>query len=174
MPASRRTAALACAGAVLAGGAAVAVAPAASAQVWHTAPFVDVRQPFPLGGEHTIRYGVHTSCLRGGDDRFHQAIAVNARDLDHRVNSFDFSAALFPFNSATVHWHNTNTGATGSQTVQSTGPEVGTAAMHTGWGHVAVTITASKSALPTFAPGSVAPFASTTHTEHFVVPPMAC
>ena len=174
MPSIRKSAALAVAGAVFAGGAAVAAAPAASAQVWHDSPAWDVRMPYPLGGEHTIRFGVFPSCLRGGDDRFHQAIAANARDLDQPIGSFDFSATLFPFNSATVEWHNLDTDARGTQTVQSTGPEVGIGATHTGRGWVAVTITASRSALPTAAPGSVAPFASATHTERFIVPPQDC
>lgn len=170
----RRSTALACAATLLVGGAAVATAPAAAAQAWRESPAWDVRLPYPLGGEHTIRFGVLSSCLRGGDDAFHQSIAANARDLDQPIGSFDFSAAMFPFNSATVSWHNIDTDARGSQTVQSTGPEVGIGATHTGRGWVAVTITASKSALPTFAPGSVVPFASFTHTERFIVPPRDC
>lgn len=170
----RRSAALTCAAALLAGGVAVAASPVAAAQVWHDSPAWDVRMPYPLGGEHTVRFGVFPSCLLGNDGRFHQALSANARDLDQRVGSFDFSATLFPFNSATVQWHNLDTGARGTQTVQSTGPEVGTGATHTGRGWVAVTITASRSALPTFAPGSVAPFASATHTERFRVPPRDC
>ncbi|MEH6621706.1 MAG: hypothetical protein V7738_02835 [Dietzia maris] len=170
----RRPAVLACAASMLVGGAIVAAAPVASAQVWHDTPAWDVRLPYPLGGDHTIRFGVLSSCLRGGDDTFHQAIAANALDLDQPIGSFDFSAAAFPFNSATVEWHNIDTDARGTQTVQSTGPEVGISATHTGRGWVAVTITASKSVLPTFSPGSVAPFASTTHTERFIVAPRDC
>ena len=170
----RRSAALACATSMLVGGAVVAAAPVASAQVWHDSPAWDVRLPYPLGGDHTIRFGVFASCLRGAGDDFHQAIAANARDLDHPVGSFDFSATLFPFNSATVEWHNLDTDARGTQTVQSTGPEVGTGATHTGHGRVAVTIMTSKSALPTLAPGSVAPVVSVTHTERFMVPPQDC
>ncbi|KAA0919721.1 hypothetical protein [Dietzia sp. ANT_WB102] len=170
----RRSAGIACVATLLAGGAAVASSPAASAQVWHDSPAWDMRLPYPLGGEHTIRFGVFSSCLLGGDGKFHQAFAANARDLDHHVNSFDFSAAMFPFNSATVDWHNIDTDVRGTQTVQSTGPEVGAGATLTGRGWVAVTITTSKSALPTFAPGSVAPFASATHTERFIVPPRDC
>lgn len=170
----RRSAILTCTAALLAGGAAVATAPVAGAQVWRESPAWDVRLPYPLGGDHTVRFGVLGSCLRGDDGNFHQAIAANARDLDQPIGSFDFSAVMFPFNSATVSWHNIDTDARGTQTVRSTGPEVGIGATHTGRGTVAVTITASKSALPTFAPGSVAPFASATHTERFIVPPRDC
>ena len=98
----RRSAALTCVASLLAGGAAVALAPAASAQVWHPSPAWDVRMPYPLGGEHTIRFGAFTTCKLGGDERFHQALSANARDLDQPVGSFDFSATLFPFNSATT------------------------------------------------------------------------
>lgn len=170
----RRSAAVTCAAAVLAGGLAVAAAPVASAQVWHPHPAWDVRLPYPLGGEHTIRYHVFPSCKLGDDGRFHQAVAAGARDLDQHVGSFDFISAMFPFNSATVSWHNIDTDQRGSQTVQSTGPEVGTQATITGRGHVAVTVSASKSLFPTLAPGSVAPFGSTTHTEHFIVAPRDC
>ena len=174
MSAIRRPAALVCAAAMLAGGVAVATAPAASAQVWHDTPAWDVRLPYPLGGEHTIRYSVFPSCKLGEDGRFHQAVAAGARDLDHPVGSFDFSATMFPFNSATISWHNIDTDQRGSQTVQSTGPEVGTQGTITGRGHIAVTVSASKSLFPTFAPGSVVPFGSTTHTEHFIVAPQEC
>ncbi|MDX2355405.1 hypothetical protein [Dietzia sp. PP-33] len=170
----RRTSATACAAALLAGALAVATAPAASAQVWHEAPAHDVRMPYPLGGEHTIRFGAFTTCKLGGDGRFHQALSAGARDLDQPVGSFDFSATLLPFNSATIEWHNTDTGVRGVQTVHSTGPEVGTAGAFTGRGRLAVTVTAARSALPTFAPGSVAPFASATHTERFIVPAGDC
>lgn len=170
----RPSAAVACAATVLAGGIAVAAAPVASAQVWHESPAWDVRMPYPLGGEHTIRFGVVTSCLLGADGEFHPAVAANARDLDQPVGSFDFSATMFPFNSATIEWHNRETGVRGVQTVHSTGPEVGTAATHTGYGPVEVTITASKSALPTFSPGSVVPLVSATHTEHFLVAERTC
>lgn len=170
----RRSAALTCVASLLAGGAAVALAPAASAQVWHPSPAWDVRMPYPLGGEHAIRFGAFTTCKLGGDERFHQALSANARDLDQPVGSFDFSATLFPFNSATVEWHNIDTDARGVRTVQSTGPEVGVGGVFTGHGRLAVTITTSRSALPTFAPGSVAPFASATHTERFLVPAGNC
>lgn len=174
MSTTRRSAAVTCAAAVLAGGLAVMAAPAASAQVWHPHPAWDVRLPYPLGGEHTIRYHVFPSCKLGGDGRFHQAIAAGARDLDQPVGSFDFLSAMFPFNSATVSWHNIDTGQRGSQTVQSTGPEVGIQAVITGRGTVAVTVSASKSLLPTLAPGSVVPWGSNTHTEHFIVAPLDC
>ena len=170
----RRSAALACASAVVAGGLTVAGSPVASAQVWHESPAWDVRMPFPYGGEHTVRFGAFTTCRLGGDGRFHQALSANARDLDQRVGSFDFSATLLPFNSATVDWHNLDTGERGAQTVQSTGPEVGVGGVFTGRGRLAVTVTASRSALPTLAPGSVAPFASATHTERFTVPAHDC
>ena len=130
--------------------------------------------PYPLGGMHTIRFGAFPSCLRGDDDQFHQALAANAVDLDQPIGSFDFSATMFPFNSATVEWHNIDTDQRGSETVQTTGPEVGTWPQFTGHGTVAVTITATKSLLPTFATGSAAPFASATHTERFIVPPQDC
>lgn len=174
MTSIRRSAALLGAASLLAGGVAVAASPVASAQVWHDSPAWDVTMPYPLGGEHTVRFGVFGSCLRGDDDNFHQAVAANARDLDHHVGSFDFLATLFPFNSATVEWHNIDTNQRGAETVWSTGPEVGTGATMTGHGRVAVTITATKSLLPTFAPGSVAPFGSATHTEHFMVPARHC
>ena len=170
----RRSAILECTAMLLAGGATVATAPAAVAAEWRGSPAWDVRLPSPFGGDHTIRFGVLSSCVRGGDDAFHQSIAANARDLDQPIGSFDFSAAMFPFNSATVSWHNIDTDARGTRTVQSTGPEVGVGATITGRGWVAVTITASKSVLPTIAPGSVAPFASFTHTERFIVPPRDC
>lgn len=170
----RRTAALGCAAALLAGGGAVALAPAASAQTWHETPAVDVPLPHPLGGVHTIRYGVLAPCSLGEDGQFHQAMSANARDLDHHVGSFDFSAAMYPFNSATVEWHNLDTDQRGAETVHTTGPEVGTASTITGHGTVAVTITATKSLLPTLAPGSALPFGSTTHTEHFLIEPRDC
>ena len=174
MSANRRSAAATCAAVMLAGGVAVSTAPVASAQVWHEHPAWDVRLPYPTGGEHTIRYNVFPSCKLGDDGRFHQAVAAGARDLDQPVGSFDFWSMMFPFNSATISWHNIDTDARGSETVQSTGPEVGTQATITGRGHIAVTVSASKSLLPTFAPGSVAPFGSHTHTEHFIVAPQAC
>ncbi|MDV8000211.1 hypothetical protein [Rhodococcus sp. IEGM 1408] len=170
----RRSIGLACATGLVAGGAVVAGAPMASAQVWHDSPAWDVRLPYPLGGEHTIRFGAFTTCKLGGDGEFHQALSAHARDLDQPIGSFDFSAALFPFNSATVKWHNTDTNVRGAQTVQSTGPEVGIGGAFTGHGRLAVTITTSKSALPTLAPGSVAPLASVTHTERFLVPAGSC
>ncbi|HMT50874.1 hypothetical protein [Dietzia sp. UBA5065] len=170
----RRSAALVGAATLLAGGVAVAAPPAASAQVWHESPAWDVRMPYPLGGEHTIRFGAFTTCTLGGDDLFHQALSANARDLDHPVGSFDFSATLFPFNSATVGWHNLDTGATGARTVRSTGPEVGIGGQVTGTGRLAVTITVSRSILPTMAPGSAVPFGSATHTERFIVPANPC
>jgi hypothetical protein len=170
----RRSTAVVCTAALLAGGVAMAAAPVASAQVWHPSPAWDVRMPYPLGGEHTIRFGAFTTCKLGGDERFHQALSANARDLDQPIGSFDFLATLFPFNSASVAWHNLDTDATGVQTVQSTGPEVGIGGAFTGTGRLAVTITVSKSVLPTFAPGSVVPFGSATHTERFMVPANPC
>lgn len=170
----RRSVALTCAATLLAGGVAVTGSPVASAQVWRESPAWDVRMLYPLGGEHTIRFGTFTTCKLGGDERFHQALSANARDLDQPVGSFDLSATLFPFNSATVEWHNIDTDARGVHTVQSTGPEVGVGGVFTGHGRLAVTITASKSALPTFAPESVAPLASATHTERFLVPAGTC
>lgn len=170
----RRSAALVGATALLAGGVGVVAAPAASAQVWHPHPAWDVQLPHPTGGEHTIRYHVFSSCKLGENGNFHQSIAAGARDLDHHVGSFDFISAMYPFNSATVSWHNIDTDQRGSQTVQSTGPEVGTQATITGHGRIAVTVSASKSLFPTLAPGSVAPFGSTTHTERFIVDPVVC
>ena len=174
MNAVRRSAAVTCEAALLAGGVAVAAAPAASAQVWHEHPAFDVLLPNPTGGQHTIRYHVVPSCKLGDDGHFHQAVAAGARDLDHHVGSFDFLSAMYPFNSATVSWHNIDTDQRGSQTVQSTGPEVGTQSTITGQGRIAVTVSTSKSLFPTLAPGSVAPFGSTTHTEHFLVAPRVC
>lgn len=170
----RRSVALTCAATLLAGGTAVAVSPAANAEVWHQTPAHDVRMAYPLGGEHLIRFGAFTTCTLGEDGNFHQALSAQAIDRDQPVGSFDFSATLFPFNSATVEWYNRATGVRGTQTVQSTGPEVGIGGAFTGRGTLEVTITASKSALPTFAPGSVAPFASATHTERFIVPENPC
>lgn len=169
-----RTAAVVASTTVLAGGVAVAASPVASAQVWHESPAWDVEMAYPLGGMHTIRFGAFPSCLRGDDDRFHQAMAANAVDLDQPIGSFDFSATMFPFNSATVQWHNIDTDQRGSETVRTTGPEVGTWPTFTGHGTVAVTITATKSLLPTIDPGSAVPFVSATHTERFIVPPQDC
>lgn len=174
MTSIRRSAALVGTAALLAGGVAVAASPVASAQVWHETPAVDVPLPHPLGGVHTIRFGVLTPCSLGEDGDFHQAMSANARDLDQPIGSFDFSASMFPFNSATVEWHNIDTDQRGSETVFTTGPEVGTASTITGRGSVAVTITTTKSLLPTFAPGSALPFGSTTHTERFIVDPVDC
>lgn len=170
----RRSAALSCAAVLLAAGTAVALSPAAQAQVWRPGPAHDVPMPYPLGGQHTIRFGAFTTCALGGDGRFHQALSANARDLDQPIGSFDFSATVFPFNSATVEWHNIDADTRGAQTVQSTGPEVGIGGAFTGPGTLAVTITASKSALPTFAPGSVAPLVSASHTERFIVAANTC
>lgn len=174
MASIRRSAALVGAVSLLAGGVAVAASPMASAQVWHETPAVDVEMPYPLGGEHTIRFGVLSPCSLGEDGRFHQAMSANARDLDQPIGSFDFSASMFPFNSATVEWHNIDTDQRGSETVFTTGPEVGTWSTMTGHGTVAVTITATKSLLPTVAPGSALPFGSATHTEHFIIQPQDC
>lgn len=170
----RRTAVLGCAAALFAAGTTLAVSPAAHAQVWHPGSAHDVSMPYPLGGQHTIRFGAFTTCKLGGDGRFHQALSANARDLDQPVGSFDFSATIFPFNSATVEWHNIDADTRGGRTVQSTGPEVGIGGAFTEPGTLAVTITASKSALPTVAPGSVAPLASATHTERFIVAANTC
>lgn len=174
MTSVRRSAALVGTAALLASGVSVAASPVASAQVWHETPAWDVEMPYPLGGEHTIRFGVLAPCSLGEDGEFHQAMSANAWDVDQPVNSFDFSATMFPFNSATVEWHNIDTDERGSETVFTTGPEVGTASTITGQGTVAVTITVTKSLLPTFAPGSAVPFGSATHTEHFLIQPKDC
>lgn len=172
MTAIRRSAALTCAAAMLAGGTAVAVAPTAAAELpddVRTSPAWDAPMAYPLGGEHNIRFGVLTPCSLMEDGTWEQTLSSNAVDLDQEFGSFDFSASMFPFNSATVEWENLTAGTTGSQTVQTTGGEVGIRDARTGPGDLLVTITVSRSLLPTMAPGSVAPFGSDTHTERFFI-----
>ena len=156
-----------CAALVLAG--VLAAAPAASAQP----PARHVRMPFPTGGEHTVRFGALTFCSRAdGESRYGQALSANAVDLDsYPMAGFaDFSATLFPFNSATVEWTHKASGRTGRQTVQTVGYEVGVQTIPTAVGDLAVTITVTRSALPTLAPGSALPGPSVTHTETLDVP----
>ena len=172
MTSTRRSAALTCVAALLAGGTAVAASPAASAAPpgeVRTSPAWDVPMAYPLGGVHTMRFGALTSCVRGEGDTWHQAISANAWDVDQPIGSFDFSAAMFPFNSADITWENRANGRTGRHTVHTTGREVGIGSTITGRGDVLVTITVSRSALPTLSPGSVAPFVSDTRTERFLV-----
>jgi len=176
----RRSAALTCAGALLAGGGALALAPTAGAQLppdVRTTPAWDVEMSYPMGGEHTVRFGVLSYCpysVEGGEPT--TRFSANAYDVDSFPVGFDFSAAMFPFNSATISWENLATGKRGSETVQSTGREVGIMPIPAGGvGDVIVTVTVTRSALPTVAPGSAMPFLSDTHTERFlVVPPTDC
>lgn len=58
-----------------------------------------------IGGEHTIRFGVLSPCSVGEDGTFHQAMSANVVDLDQPIGSFDFSASMFPFGSATHTEH---------------------------------------------------------------------
>lgn len=169
----RRSAALTCAAALLTGGAAVATAPVASAQLpddVRTTPAWDAPMAFPFDGDHMMRFGALSVCSLQEDDSWAPEVSANAYDLDRIPGSFDFSASMFPFNSATIEWENLDTGLTGSETVHTTGHEVGMGTKYTGRGEVLVTITVSRSALPTMSPGSVAPVMSDTHTERFLVP----
>ena len=149
-------------------GLAVGLAPAANADV---APGRDIPMAYPLGGEHTMRFGGMTICHwpdGKGHSPLHQTLSANARDIDVDIrNPWDPLPHLFPFNSATVEWTNHDTGASGSETVWTTGPEVGVRDVDTGIGDLKVSVTVTRSAFPTFAPGSVAPIASDTHTEVF-------
>lgn len=146
----------------------VVVAPVANADV---APGRDIPMAYPLGGEHTMRFGAMTNCHwpdGKGNGPVQQSLSANAYDLDaDRSNPWNPIPHMFPFNSATVEWTNHDTGASGSETVWTTGMEVGVQGVDTGIGDLRVTVTVTRSALPTFSPGSVAPFASDTHTEVF-------
>ena len=173
MSITRRSVALAGATALLSGAAVVAAAPVASADLpddVRTSPAWDAPMAFPFDGEHQMRFGALSVCSLPEDGSWGPRVSANAYDLDRIPGSFDFSASMFPFNSATVEWEILDSGLTGSQTVHTTGNEVGTAPEFTGRGEVLLSITVSRSALPTMAPGSVAPFLSDTHTERFLVP----
>ena len=133
----------------------------------------DVPMAYPLGGEHTVRFGAMTVCHWDegkGISPLEQALSANAYDLNAppSPNPFDLSR-FFPFNSATVEWTNKDTGRSGRQTVFTVGNEVGVRDLDTGIGDLTVRVTATRSAFPTFDPGSVAPFASATHSEVFEV-----
>lgn len=153
---------------VASAGLAVGLAPAAQAD---TAPGRDIPMAYPLGGEHTMRFGAMTICHwpdGKGNGPLHQTLSANAWDVDADTsNPWNPIPHLFPFNSATVDWTNHDTGASGSETVWTTGVEVGVRDVDTGIGDLTVTVTVTRSAFPTFAPGSVAPIASATHTEVF-------
>lgn len=153
-------------------GAGIALAPAASASA---APGRDIAMPFPLGGPaHNVRFGAMTFChFPNGVDQppVVQMLSANAVDLSvNTSNPFDLVAQFLPFNSATVAWTNHATGKSGSNTVQTNGREVGVRDVPTGTGDLTVTVTVSRSALPTLNPGSTAPIASVTHSETFEVP----
>ncbi|WP_333619101.1 hypothetical protein [Dietzia sp.] len=158
-----------CGAALLGGGIALVGAPSADA----LAVAKDVPMAFPSGGDHMIRFGAFNSCHWDegkGNSPLEQAMNANAIDLDVNTNgNFLDPLNYWPFNSATVDWENHATGQSGSDTVFTNGREVGVRDIDTGIGDLTVTITATRSAFPTFAPGSVVPFASATHTETFEV-----
>lgn len=175
-----RTAAAVCSAALLSG-LALAGAPAANAQEVPNAPAKDVMMPFPLGGEHNVRFGAFNACSwpeGKGNGPVRQAFNANAVDLDVPMASNPFDPMQFlPFNSATVQWTNKATGATGSETVTTGGKEVGVRDLDTGVGDIEVSITVTRSLLPTMNPGSAVPGVSATHTETFLVAgidPAAC
>lgn len=133
----------------------------------------DVPMAYPLGGEHTIRFGAMTVChwdQGKGISPLEQALSANAYDVDapSSTNPFDVGH-YFPFNSATVEWTNKNTGQSGRQSIFTVGNEVGVRDIDTGIGDLTVKVTATRSAFPTFDTGSAAPFASATHSEVFEI-----
>lgn len=133
----------------------------------------DAPMAYPLGGEHTIRFGAMTVChwdQGKGISPLEQALSANAYDIDapSSTNPFD-PGHYFPFNSATVEWTNKDTGQSGHQTVFTVGNEVGVRDIDTGIGDLTVKVTATRSAFPTFDTGSAAPFASATHSEVFEI-----
>lgn len=133
----------------------------------------DVQMAHPSGGEHTMRFGAQTPChweQGKGNSPVMQNLSANAYDVDAPASTNPFDPVhYFPFNSATVEWTNNDTGQSGDQTVFTVGKEVGVRDIDTGIGDLTVKITVTRSAFPTFDPGSVAPFASSTHTEVFEV-----
>ena len=168
-----RTAAVVCSAALLSG-LALAGAPAANAQEDPPiAPSNDVMMPYPPGGEHNVRFSAFNTCSwPDGKDNgpVKQAFNANALDLDAstNVNPFD-PMQFFPFNSATVQWTNKDTGTSGAETVFTGGKEVGVRDLDTGIGDIEVTITVTRSLVPTFTPGSAVPGVSATHSETFLV-----
>jgi len=178
MPATRHTLGALSASALALFGVLGAAGPAAAAEP----PTKDVQMAHPLGGTHTVRFGALTICSWAdgkGNGPVRQTLSANALDVTVApvLNPLDLSATSFPFNSATVEWTNTATGATGRQTVSTLGPEVGIRDADTGTGDLDVTVTVTRSALPTVDPGSAAPALSTTHTERLHVAgidPVAC
>src|SRR5699024_1334809 len=133
-------------------------------------PAWDAPMAFPFDGEHQMRFGALSVCWLSGDGSWGPRGSANAYDLDRIPGSFAFSASMFPVNSATVAGGSLASGLTRSQTVHTAATEVGPAPELTGRGEVLLSITVRRSALPTRAPGSVAPLLSDTHTERFLVP----
>lgn len=174
----RRTATAALA---LAAGASLFTAPVATAQLpddVRTSPAWDVPMAYPGGGVHTMRFGTLVFCSRENPEfQWGQAMSANAYDIDAPMSGFgseELSASLYPFNSATVEWENLETGRRGSETVHTNGREVGIGRTFTDFGDLLVTITVTRSALPTFSPGSAVPLLSSTHTERFLAPATTC
>lgn len=169
-----RTRAAATMGSVaLLSGLALAGAPAAQAQ--EHSPQREAVMPFPLGGEHRMNFHAYSGCHwpegKGNGGPTLQSIRADVRDLDQRQSteaSLTMDAFL-PFNTVTIDWKNLETGKTGSSSGTSQGgaasAEVGDAG---GFGDLEVTVTMTRSLLPSLGAGSVMPGAA-QHSETFVL-----
>ncbi len=139
-------------GVTLAGGMVLAGQPALAQQA-ENRPTRDVKVGYPLGGEHTMRVSSWSVCHwpgGKGSSPVQQSLVANAWDVDANYspeNFFDIDA-YFPFNSGTVKWENTKTGATGTATKRSNGVEIDVGDIDTGIGDVKVTFTVTRSLLP--------------------------
>ncbi|MDF5821816.1 hypothetical protein P4N68_12140 [Corynebacterium felinum] len=129
----------------------------------------EVPMAHPTGGVHTIKFFGNSWCGRADDSgKATQVATFGIRDLNVQSSTARFFIdpnKLFPFNSATVQWKNTATGAQGSKTFHKSGFYMDMPVGDVGFGEVEATMTVTRSLLPTLSPGSAIPFFSSTHTE---------
>ena len=129
--------------------------------------------PFPLGGEHRMLFEAHAGCHYpegAGNGPTLQSISATVQDLDQKggTEASLTMDAFLPFNTMKVDWKNLATNATGTASADTAGNWVSTTADDTGRGDIEVTITITRSLLPTFGSGSALPGAA-THSETLVV-----
>lgn len=167
-----RTIAATIGSAALMSGIALAGAPAANAAP-ERSPEREATMAFPLGGEHRMIFEAFAGCHYPdgkGNGPTLQTITGAVRDLDQKGGteaSLSMDAFL-PFNTVRVDWKNLATGQTGSNSADSQGNMGAAEVPDTGWGDIEVTVTMTRSLLPSFGTGSVMPGAA-QHSETFVL-----
>lgn len=147
---------------------------ATTALLFVTAPAVqaeEVNMNLPLVGNHRIKFTIDSPCLVdivNNPSTGKPVLSAHIQDMD-APTYMSLSTIMFPFNSVTMDWKNTTTGATGSVSNSNTGNIITVSDYDTGLGVVEGTVTYTRSLLPTLSGGSSVPLVSATHTVPFSV-----